>query len=702
MKDTFPQSEPSAFILVLDDEKSIRRVITMMLEMRGHTVAQAANLDEARAILATSAIELVLCDVTLSNQSGLTLLDELAPRSPEIAVVMMTGSNDTKTAIHCLRAGAFDYLLKPASMDDLEEVVLRVLNRQCKMKTKREKIEQQLQLLGRFSSENPNPVLRIGVDGTLLYANAASSGILAELKIEVGECLPTYLCDLMDQARAQNRTTGFELEDSDRHYSLTVTPIRDADYVYLYGHDITDLKKAERELTRLKDKAQKLALYDGLTGLPNRTFLDERFEQELARCRRDGTKLCVAFIDLDRFKEINDRLGHKAGDQHLLMVAKRLRESVRQTDTVARRGGDEFILLLPGIENLESARSICRIIKERTQKTIAAEHGVFVTMSMGAAIYPDDGQDQEELLQAADAALLMVKRRARNGLIVFGESPELKSFKENTTIRALLCDAVSDQRIKVHYQPIVDARTGAICGVESLARWHEEGYGWISPGMFVPLAENMGLIEDLGRQMQEKALRFLMNCQAHGFFIPLSINISLRQLLRSDFTLDLLAKTKQFGLLPDQVTLELTESQALLGIHSETERLEELSSAGFHLSIDDFGQGHSSLASLHEMPVEELKIDIKFVRNLHTARGRRIVQTIEELSRTLEMETVAEGVETEEQKRILQELGICRLQGYLFSKPIPGDEFLALLENSEVSTLSSRRASDSKTLMLLN
>ncbi|MFT5190128.1 MAG: diguanylate cyclase (GGDEF)-like protein, partial [Verrucomicrobiales bacterium] len=586
------------------------------------------------------------------------------------------------------------------STDDLLEVVLRVLDRQRKMKAGHERIEEQLRVLGRFSSENPNPVLRISVDGTLLYANAASAGILSELEIEVGDSLPTLIRDLTTQARIQERTKDIELEISDRQYSLTVTPIRDADYVYLYGHDISNLKRAERELTRLKDQAQKLALYDRLTELPNRALLDERFIQELAYCKRHDTKLCVAFIDLDRFKQVNDTLGHKAGDELLVLVAKRLTESVRRTDTVARWGGDEFILLLPGIESLEGARTICEVIKERVQKKIASEDGVFVTMSMGAAICPDDGTAQEQLLQAADAALLMVKSRARNEVIVFGESPELKSFQEKNAIRALLCDAVSDGRIQVHYQPIVDAGTGSIIGAEALARWEEEGHGWISPGMFIPLAESMGLIEEMGRQVQQQALRFLRNCQAQGYFISLSINISIRQLLRSEFTSELLAKTEHYGLLPDQVTLELTESQALLGIHSESARLEELSAAGFHLSIDDFGKGHSSLASLHEMPVEELKIDMQFVRHLHIDKGRRIVQTIEELSRILGMETVAEGVETIEQQRILQELGICRLQGYLFAKPMPEDEFLTFLGHSKVSTTSCKRTSDCKALTL--
>ncbi|MCB1100533.1 MAG: EAL domain-containing protein, partial [Verrucomicrobiae bacterium] len=497
----------------------------------------------------------------------------------------------------------------------------------------------------------------------------------------MGDELPEFLREVTSKVRSQNRASDFELENCGRHYVLAVTPIRDADYVYVYGHDISQLKEAERELTRLKDRAQRLALYDGLTQLPNRTLLDDRFEQALAHCKRRNTKLVVAFVDLDRFKQVNDIQGHKAGDQLLVAVAQCLRESVRKSDTVARWGGDEFIILAPGIKDVEEAREVCELIKSRVQRRLV-DDGVFLTMSMGAAVYPDDGTDSGQLLQSADAALLMVKARARNEVMLYSQSPELESFRESHAIRELLTKAVSERRIDVHYQPIVEAATGLFVGAEALSRWYEEGHGWISPGLFIPLAESMGLIEEIGLIVREKALRFLQRCHRCSHFISLSLNISLRELLRPEFTGELLQQIDQFGLVQDYITLELTESQALLGIHSESTRLQELSAAGFKLSVDDFGQGHSSLASLHEMPVQELKIDIKFVQNLHTEKGRRIVQTIEELSRILKLETVAEGVETREQEHFLQSLGITRLQGYLFSPPLSDDGLIELLDSS--------------------
>jgi EAL domain-containing protein (putative c-di-GMP-specific phosphodiesterase class I) len=252
-------------------------------------------------------------------------------------------------------------------------------------------------------------------------------------------------------------------------------------------------------------------------------------------------------------------------------------------------------------------------------------------------------------------------------------------------MRALLTSAVTERRIQVHYQPIVEAKTGRMVGAEALARWHEEEHGWLPPSLFIPMAESMGLIENLGRQVLEEALRDMERCHREGYSFPLSVNLSLRQLLRSDFTTDLLELMKQCTFKSEQLILEMTESQALLGLDSEARQMEQLSAAGFSLSLDDFGQGYSSLASLHDMPVRELKIDMKFMQHLHTKKGRRIVNAIVALSHTLGLETVAEGVDTQEQWTILKELGVQRLQGFLFSRPLPAEEFMAFVKNQNLT-----------------
>jgi diguanylate cyclase (GGDEF)-like protein len=568
MDDQASSTPPLASVLILDSDAQSRTAASQMLHQMGHAVLSAANLTEARDILRHLPIQLVFSEMNLSGESGLDLLHELAPRSPDVAVVMMTRDPDPQTLLDCLRSGAFEWLFKPLTPRDLSQAVARVLARQRAM-----------------------------------------------------------------QAHAH-------------------------------------------------------ALHDVLTGLPNRTLLMDRFAQAVAHSNGTHRKLAVAFVDLDNFKQINDTQGHEVGDQVLIAAARRLSQAVREGDTVARWGGDEMILLLSSIQG-RNIRTVCERLKDRVQQQLTKEDGFFVTMSMGVAVFPDDAEDPEQLLQSADAALLLAKNRARNEVIFFGDFEELKSFRKKTQIRGLLTSAVTERRIQVHYQPIVEAKTGRTVGAEALARWHEEGHGWLPPNLFIPMAETMGLIENLGRQVLEQAFRHMEHCHRQGHALRLSVNLSLRQLLRSDFTKDMLELAEQCALKPEQLILEMTESQALLGLNSEAEQMEKLSAAGFSLSLDDFGQGYSSLASLHDMPVRELKIDMKFMQHLHTKKGRRIVKTIVALSHTLGLETVAEGVDTQEQWTILKELGVQRLQGYLFSRPLPAEEFLAFLQNQTLTATPS-------------
>ncbi|MCL5097999.1 MAG: GGDEF domain-containing phosphodiesterase, partial [Candidatus Omnitrophica bacterium] len=295
------------------------------------------------------------------------------------------------------------------------------------------------------------------------------------------------------------------------------------------------------------------------------------------------------------------------------------------------------------------------------------------------SIYPDDGQSAELLLQQADMALYGAKTRGRNEVVFFGEATELKSFQQKAHLRSLLSQAITTRSIQVAYQPIIDTRTGRTVGAEALARWERIGHGWISPGTFVPLAENMGLIEELGKQVLESALEQLSRWRGQGFHLKLSVNISVRQLFKFDFLSDLLQLTARNGVHPGQLVLEITESQTLLGSISEAQRLEELSENGFLLSIDDFGQGYSSLSSLHELPVNELKIDMKFVRNLHTEKGRRILHAIVDMTKMLGLETVAEGVEEKEHVTALRKMDVDRLQGFYFSPPLLAPEFFEFL-----------------------
>ncbi len=415
-----------AHVLVVGDQRDVRALARIALERAGHRVEEAENLARARDILVQGPVELVLCNLRLgAGQSGLDLLRELAPRSPDIAVVMLTEDPDTPAPIECLREGAFDYVGQPFEAEELQAVIVRALRRRQRLIEERRPAEDEIRILSRFSFENPNPVLRLARDGIILFANAAGHAVFGQLNCQVGTMVPPFLGQFVTDVLRTGEPDETQVEVAGRTFSFVITPIKGADYVYLYGHDISRLKATERELIRLKEQAQAMALHDPLTGLPNRTLLEDRLAQAIAQCDRLGRKLAVTFLDLDNFKQINDAHGHQVGDQILVAVGRGVSAAVRKTDTVARWGGDELILLLPGLNAPAQARAACERVKQLVQKELAC-HPLTgpLTLSMGVAIYPDDAVPPELLLRHADAALYRAKARGRNVIVLFGESPE--------------------------------------------------------------------------------------------------------------------------------------------------------------------------------------------------------------------------------------------------------------------------------------
>lgn len=429
--------------------------------------------------------------------------------------------------------------------------------------------------------------------------------------------------------------------------------------------DITESYLQEKRITQM-------ALHDALTGLPNRILLEDRMDRAICQARRMSQRVALMFVDLDNFKQVNDVYGHKAGDQLLLAVTKCLQESLRESDTLARWGGDEFVILVPEADSLDSIRALGERLLESVHKKLFLEDvDAYISLSIGAAMFPDDAESCEALLIQADKALFHAKSQGRNNIQLFStlQSQGLvdKEFDLGSRLRA----AVRQGQIQVHYQPLVDARSGCIQGLEALARWHDEKHGWVGPGTFVHMAECLGLIHALGQQVIEQALAQLRRWQEQGLSLRLSVNISKRQLFSPDFVHMLLRLTEQHAIQPRQLTLEVTESLAMQDAGQAAACLAELSKAGFVISLDDFGTGYSALSHLHEMPVNELKIDLSFVRRIKTAGGRSMVQSIADMGHALGLCLVAEGVEDGESAQILREIGVEVLQGYYFGRPMP-------------------------------
>ncbi len=440
--------------------------------------------------------------------------------------------------------------------------------------------------------------------------------------------------------------------------------------------DVTQTYMQEKQITQM-------ALHDALTGLPNRVLLEDRAKIAILTAQRVKHKVGLCFFDLDHFKQINDTLGHKAGDRLLIALSEAMRGRLRGGDTLARWGGDEFVLLIPDMNSVQDLRDIVAKIVEITHAPLSVDGAEFaITFSMGVTIYPDDADNLDALLSQADRAMFYAKAQGRNTYQFFADMSQKGLGKKDLYIQHRLAAAIKNNEIRTWFQPLIDATSGKTLGVEALARWHDAELGWVSPASFIPMTENLGLIRELGEQVWTATLTAGQAWKARGHDLGLAVNVSKRQLFMPDFTRKLTEDAAQFGIAPQRITLEITESIALLDVEFAAERLHELSRAGFRIAIDDFGTGYSSLSQLHDMPVQELKIDISFVRRIHTPQGLRVVQAIIQMAAAMKLECVAEGVEDTATAQLLTQLGVNTLQGFQYAKPMPLQEFDDWLQRS--------------------
>lgn len=438
-----------------------------------------------------------------------------------------------------------------------------------------------------------------------------------------------------------------------------------------------------RDITKPYAQEQRIAhmaLHDALTDLPNRVLLEERLTAAIQAARRGHAHVAVCFIDLDHFKNVNDVYGHKLGDSLLQRFAQALAGCLCAGDVLARWGGDEFVAVLTDLPGVDQVRSKARALTESMRQSFEVDDLVLnMTFSMGVAIYPGDGDQIEMLLAHADRAMFHAKSQGRNHFQLYADLSPQGLGQRELLIQSRLAQAIREGRIETWFQPLMAAQGGLrLAGAEALARWHDQELGWIPPGSFVPMAEHLGLIGDLGRLVVRQALAQFQGWRAARPGLHLALNISKWQLFAPDFVNDLLADCARHGIPASAITLEVTESVALVEVESADARLRQLAEAGFTLSIDDFGTGYASLSQLHELPVGELKIDISFVRRLATPQGLRMVQLIVNLARALRLRTVAEGVGDANTAATLSELGVDLLQGFYFGPPCRAADFEAL------------------------
>ncbi len=699
-------SESGERILLVDDDLVTRVMLRGTLERHGFSVVEADGGDAALQLFQTHRPDIVLLDCMMPRKDGFATCGELRAMSEgeHVPVLMLTSLSDEDSVNRAYEAGATDFFLKSSQLTMLAQRV-RYLLRSSRM---REELAKSRSILAKAQQ-----LARVGS-----WEWKRGEGIV----FGSGECLRILGLGSRDaevpEADFIRRATGLGCSEFERrvyselrksgtfhgefdveaaHAGVQALHVEaevaasvpgGIDVVLGIIQDITDRRHAERELNRL-------ANFDGLTGLPNRNLFRDRFERALARARDEEAFLAVLFIDLDRFKVVNDTLGHGIGDILLRQVAARLNRCVRGADSitrsgeaesiasVARLGGDEFIALLTGLKSAADATKVAERMLASLKDPIEIEgHEIWVSASIGMANFPADGQDTETLLMRADAAMYEAKAQGRNGHTSYSPSLDSRSL-ERFRLEADLRKALDRDELRLHYQPIVNVRNGKMVGCEVLMRW-QRGDTLVPPNHFIPIAEENGLIIPMGEWAIETASKQLGAWHAQGLDpIYVSVNMPGSHFQQPDLTKMIEKSLAGGGLRPEHLYIEITETVVMKAVERTMRSLGELREMGVRISIDDFGTGYSSLAYLKRLPINTLKIDRSFVKDIAVdSDDEVIVSAIIGLARSLNMSVVAEGVETEAQMSFLNMFGASLMQGYLFSRPCPAAEFEVMLRRN--------------------
>lgn len=566
--------------------------------------------------------------------------------------------------------------------------------------TQRRKAEEGLRLSAKVFENNSEAIMITDAEHRIVMINRAFTEITGYSQVEVLGENPRLLnsgkqneafYQTFYQVLAQHDVWRGEIWNKRKNGEIfpewvTISVLRDktqniTHYIAVYL-DITQRKKEEQ-------KVYYLANYDVLTGLPNRALLADRLEQGLALAQRHQGKLAVLFIDLDHFKNVNDSLGHDVGDVLLVQVAQRLKICLRRSDTLARQGGDEFVAVLGDLNSEDEATFVAeKMIESLCGEFVVGEYCLSVTPSIGVSIYPDDGETTMQLLRNADMAMYRAKEAGRNRFEYYEANMNSKAL-HRLQLENDLRNAIAKQQLVLHYQPKVNVLSGAVVGMEALLRWQHPQRGFISPAQFIPVAEESGLINEIGDWVLRQAVLQQRLWLSLGYqIVPIAVNLSARQFNQKDLVEKFVGIVREIGVPINFIQLELTESMLMdVGVNS-LEVMNRLNDVGFDLSLDDFGTGYSSLSRLKLLPMKSLKIDQSFVRDIATDENDEIiVNATAVLAHAMEMKVIAEGVETQAQLDFIRDSQCEEYQGYLFSRPVPADEavkFLQLLKSEKM------------------
>ena len=703
-------SEFTENILIVDDEQRYLNSLREIMSQNGLTVELAHNGAEAINRLKTNTIGLLLLDLNMPDISGDEVMNFIKTNKINTTVIVVSGESSFEAANSALQHGAYDYVKKPYATETLINSVNNALKkRQLEQENTRmqAKLQESEKLHRYLVNKSPDIVYMLDSSGRFTFVNKRLETLLGYKKEDVLGNHYTSIIHEDDHEKARHtfneRRTGdrsitnvelrFKCKNNDcapRHFETSIIPIEisavgiynthndlsDSKFLGTYGiaRDITERVEAE-EIIRFQ------AYHDMLTRLPNRTLLKDRLNQAISHARRNESKLSVMFLDLDRFKMVNDTLGHLVGDQLLQAVSVRLKKCLREGDTLARIGGDEFTLLLPEIHDSKCSELVAhKIIKSLEQPFCINDNEFFVSTSIGIAHYPDDGTTMETLIKHADIAMYSVKGNGKNGYKFYADNMN-EAFSEHLSLENDMRRALTQKQFKISYQPQINIETGEVFAMEALILWDHPERGSNSPSGFISRAEEAGLILPIGEWVLRNACAELKRWREAGLSnIRVAINISACQLEQENIVKTIIDILHENNIPGEMLEIEITENMIMKDIENGISKLTQLSNHGINIAIDDFGTGYSSMAYLKHFPIDVLKVDRSFVKDLpENEQDATITKAIISLPKSLDLGVVAEGVETQPQLQFLRDCQCDQIQGYLFSPPIPPEKAGKLL-----------------------
>ena len=707
-------------ILIVDDDPVVLKSLRDLLATRGIEADTAIGGREAIVCLEQRNYDLVLLDLQMPYVNGHDVMQFIKQKDINTSVIIVSGETSFEAARDACSQGAYNFLRKPYATDELMITVNNAL-KEKQLERHNKLIQHQLRESERLHrylvNTSPDVIYILDQDGHFTFINDRIETLLGYNSKElIGKHYSVLVHQndmeiaryVFNERRVGDRASrNVELrlkckDDSSQHYFDTrALPIelssmgiyqnednpREKTYLGTYGvaRDITERKIAE-------DTINFQAYHDLLTKLPNRALLRDRLSLAITQAKREDEMLAVMFLDLDRFKNINDSLGHVVGDELLQQVSTRLKSCIREGDTLARFGGDEFTLLLPKIaKGKEDISKIAEKINEVLKDPFVVDNNeLYVSASIGISIYPRDGTNMDSLIKHADIAMYHVKDTGKNNYKFYSTDMTTPYF-QNLSLETGIHKALENDEFDLMYQPQINIRTGEIVGVEALLRWDHPEHGAITPAEFIPFAEETGMIVEIGHWVLRNACAELKRWRDAGLpEIRMSINMSARQLAEKGIVSHISHLLRDLGIPGHCLEIEITENTIMNDMDSVIHKLKALSKKGVYIAIDDFGTGYSSLSYLHKLPIQTLKIDRAFIKEVNMKHsGNSIINTIVAMAKGLNLNVIAEGVETQQQLDYLQSIDCSEAQGFLFGKPLTADIITQLLIQEPYATPSS-------------